>query len=170
MTREELEDLVWELPSIRHSQIDFPEIQRMSDQQLKEMLAGTTNLTRESKRVIRPFRQPRSPSRLLSVDYIERDGELMRSEIWMSGAATHQVVKPCGKRVYWRGRTISASILLHWIRTGELVQRVPKPVGLKPYRAVVWIDGKAKHLGYFATQEARDEAVMLAKLGIFPSG
>lgn len=170
MTREELEDLVWELPSVRHSQIDFPEIQRMSDQQLKELLAGTTNLTKESKRVIRPFRQPRSTSRLLSVDYIEQNGELMRSEIWMSGAATHQVVRRCGKRVYWRGRTISASILLHYLRTGEIVQRVPKPVGLKPYRAVVRINGKAKHLGYFATQEARDEAVALAKLGIFPSG
>ena len=40
----------------------------------------------------------------------------------------------------------------------------------KRHRAVVRRGREVVHLGYFATQEERDTAVGLAKLGIFPNG
>jgi len=70
----------------------------------------------------------------------------------------------CGERVQWRGRTVSASIVLHWLRSGEIVARVPREA--KPFRAVVRVGGKVKHLGRFATEAERDTAVFSFRLGV----
>lgn len=159
MTRHELEDAVWERIKDRMPTLDFSDIEQWSDERLRSYLDP-------DKRIIapRPITVVRR-YRLMNSDYLERQGKLVRVEQWSDGThieVRETVVKT--QRVRWRGRTVSQSIVLHYLRTGELVERVPKPIGLKPYRAVVWLNGKPKHLGYFATKEERDAAIVNAKL------
>ena len=61
----------------------------------------------------------------------------------------------------------AASILRHFLTTGEWVKRVPAPVR---YRARVRTPEGLMHLGYFATQEERNAAIFAYRLGIFPMG
>lgn len=164
MTRHELEDAVWELPHIKNSSIDFSEIEAMSDDRLLELLNGTKRISQRSRKhkSIKWY--------LTNIEYVERNSELWRIETFSNGWQTDQRLRKCAQRVLWRGKHTSASILLHYLRTGELVQRVPKAHGLKPYRAVVRLGDRVKHLGYYSSKEERDEAVALAKMGILPTG
>lgn len=99
--------------------------------------------------------------RLESFDYVEsKSGNLVRRETYSDQSV---VYVRCGERVQFEGKTVSASIVLHWLRTGERVTRVPRPV--KPYRAVVREGIRIVHLGRFATREERDAAVLMHRLG-----
>jgi hypothetical protein len=104
-----------------------------------------------------------------------REDKLVRVERWnvpvpnetLTGEvlALREYVKPCGARVMWEGRLISASILRHFIETGEWVTRAPKGER-KPFRAQVRQGEKLVHLGYFATREERDATIFAFKLGV----
>ena len=159
MTRYELEDAVWIRIKDKMPTLDFSELEQWSDDRLRSYLDP-------NKRIIapRPVTVVRR-YRLLHIDYLERQGNLVRVEHWSNGSRTEvrETMVKTG-RVRWRGRTVSQSIVLHYLRTGEIVERVPKPIGLKPYRAVVRVGDKVKHLGYFATKEERDAAIVNAKL------
>lgn len=159
MTRHDLEDAVWKKLKDQVPDLDFAELESWSDDRLQSYLTPDA-------RVIRPRSEPKVYKyKLIYSDYIERQGNLVRVEQWSNGSRTEvreSVVVT--ERVRWRGRTVSQSIVLHYLRTGEVVERVPKPIGLKPYRAVVRIGDKVKHLGYFSTEEERDAAIVNAKL------
>ena len=159
MTRHELEDAVWNKIKDKRPDLDFTDIERWSDERLQSYLSPDA-------RVIRPRAEPKVYKyKLIYSDYIERDGRLVRIEQWSNGSRTEvREVPVIVERVRWRGRVVSTSIVLHYLKTGELVERVPKPIGLKPYRAVVRIGKTVKHLGYFATKEERDAAIVNAKL------
>lgn len=110
--------------------------------------------------------------------FIEEDGHLVRVESWLpvfhsdAGYISEEEKKikefkiRVGKQVLYQGRLISSSILLHFLRTGEWVKRVPKERGgpQNPFRAVVWDGERMIHLGCFPTQEERDAAVLGWKL------
>lgn len=171
MNRADLEETVWKLPRIQESGIDFADIEDMTDSELYALLGQKKpqNKPKPSKR--EPVaRYPRP--RCVSSEFVEIDGRLMRREKWERvgpfGVSHEFINAPVGNRVQWRGRTVAASIVLHWLRTGEVVARVPRTV--KPFRGVVRVGGRVVHLGYFATEAERAEAVALAKLGIYPTG
>jgi len=93
---------------------------------------------------------------------------LMRCESWRHFASDGSVTSrdifvPVGSRLMWRGRVVSASIVLHWLRTGEVVARVPR-ADKKPFRAIVRDGAKTKHIGYFATEGERDAAILNYRL------
>ena len=75
---------------------------------------------------------------------------------------------PAPARVNYPGKGyVSATIVAHYLMTGQWVKRVP--VGaVKRFQAKVRIGGKRISLGYFATREERDCAVGLARLGVLP--
>lgn len=170
MNRTELEEAVWQLPRIQESGIDFAELESMTDSELLALL-GHKKPPKKEKPKREPVKRYPAP-RCVSFEYVEREGRLMRLEKWQhwgaGGSWFSTVAAPVGKRVQWQGRTVSASLVLHWVRTGEMVQRVPRAA--KPFRGLVRVAGRLVHLGYFATVEERAEAVGLAKLGIFPNG
>ncbi len=176
MDRQELEDVVWELPSIQQSGIDFDVIESMTDAELHELLNPTKPAPVAIEKPAKPARVAKTQlpaPRCTGFEYIERGSRLIRRETWEhwndAGSWTTVENVTCGNRVQWNGRTVSASIVLHWLRTGETVKRVPR-VAAKRFRGVVRVGETVKHVGYFSTAEERDRAVMMAKLGIYPNG
>ena len=114
--------------------------------------------------------------------YFEKGGELWFTETYVRYCpVTRQLLRetspPCKAprqvtHPEWHGR-ISASVVLHWLRTGEKVRgKVPQPrtKPLKRYRARLRVNGDMISLGYYATPEERDAVVSLARMGIFPEG
>lgn len=62
-----------------------------------------------------------------------------------------------------RGR-VRASIVKHWLQTGEWVERLPvERKEVKPFRAQIRVNGERVSLGYYATREERDAAVRFFK-------
>lgn len=171
MNRTELEEAVWQLPRVQESGIDFAELESMTDSELLALL-GHKKPPKKEKPKREPVKRYPAP-RCVSFDFAEREGRLVRLEKWQhwgaGGSWFSTVTAPVGKRVQWQGRTVSASLVLHWVRTGETVKRAPREA-VKPFRALVRVAGKLRHVGYFATEAERAEAVALAKLGIFPNG
>ena len=111
--------------------------------------------------------------------YFEQDGELWYSDTYVRYCAvTRQLLRetsPARKaprqvtHPAFHGR-VSASIVLHWLRTGEKVDKVPtaRSRQLKRYRARLRVNGDLISLGYYATPDERDAVVSLARMGIFP--
>lgn len=183
--RAKLEDRIFDL-----SNLDMSDIEAMSDDDLIDWMTRH-ELAKQAQAVeaeqIKPEREPvprsreRAPrvKRIQSVKtgetFIEKNGKLYRREVWTSfdmlGNESERTIDiACGQRVHIDGRLVSASIALHWVRTGEWVARVPKPpkAPAKPFRAVVRHEGKTKHIGCFATAEERDAAIFSFKLGLTP--
>jgi hypothetical protein len=158
MNRESLVELVYE-----RTELDANVIDDLTENQMRDIL-GLNNPEpdappRERKR--RPIHARAVVPKLLSFEFAEYRGALVRMETFNNG----DVVRVhCGDRVQWRGRTVSAGIVLHWLRTGETVARVPRKP--KPFRAVVRVGGKVKHLGRFATEAERDAARFAFRLGV----
>lgn len=75
---------------------------------------------------------------------------------------------PAPARVNYPGKGyVSATIVAHYLMTGQWVKRVPVSAA-KRFQGRVRINGRQVSLGYFATREERDCAVGLARLGVFP--
>ena len=100
--------------------------------------------------------------RVARVEVVQRDGERFTREV--------EHFAPCGGRVRFGGRVYSAAVVLHYLQTGELVERVPRAKVAPRYRARVRDGARVVHLGYFATVEERDAAVFAYRLGISPNG
>jgi hypothetical protein len=141
--------------------LDFDQIEQLSDTKLREMLGLTVEPVKPEK----PVRDvaPRTKPVMTGFEFVEHEGTLHRIETWTHGLTDQRLRIRCGATVRFDGRTVSASIVLHWLRTGELVKRVPR--GRKTWQAAVRVDGKVKHLGRFATVEERDAAVFAFRLG-----
>lgn len=150
MNHDQLVELVYKLPHLSH--IDFDVIESLSSTRLRNLLKPVEPAPRKAE--------------LISSTFIEVDGKLKRCEIWKTfkaGASSEvEHVIPCGSQVTWNGQVVRASIVLHWVRTGETVKRAPKVA--KPFRAVVRVGATVKHLGYFLTEAERDGAIFMHKL------
>lgn len=161
--REALEDAVIDM----YPAIDMDAVEMLSNDQLVNMLQMKQG-KRESVVSVKPVKVKARWVKVTS-SYQVRNGMLVFVELWRSpGGVEHEHIAESGARVVYEGRTMSASILKHYLITGEWVKRVPKP---KKHRAVVRVGQKVMHLGYFATQSERDAAVLSHKLqNVSPSG
>ena len=164
--REALEDKVYDL----HAELDMTEIQRMSDAHLM----GLINLSRPNNQSLldqpkqtkqsKPARVTIAKWQKVSAAYEVRDGQLCMVEQWRKNGIISEKVELCKTRVTYDGKQVSASILMHYITTGEWIKRLVKPA--KPFKAVVYANGKTMHLGYFATLDQKEAAIFAFKLGI----
>lgn len=169
MTRDELLDAVDE--KTNHS-YDFDILEMMTDEQLHHILNPEPEKPTPVKPVppVKPRRRKTlaEPPRRDSWEYVEHLGRLCRLEHWSDGS---EATIPCGERVPFEGRTVSAGLVLHWLRTGERMQRVPKPQKIK---AAIRVGSRVYHLGRFATIEEATEAKAAARfrvsLGLNPVG
>jgi hypothetical protein len=161
--RETLEDKVYEL----HAELDMTDIQRMSNDQLTNLI----NLSRPDNRNLVDQHKPVKVARAakpqwqkVSATYEVRDGQLVLVEQWRKNGIVSEKIELCKPRVTYEGKQVSASILMHYLRTGEWIKRVVKPS--KPFKAVAYANGKTVHIGYFATIEQKEAAIFAFKLGI----
>jgi hypothetical protein len=145
--------------------LDFDVIEGFTDTQLREMIG----LNAEPVKPVRDVREvtPSIKPVMTGFEFVEHDGALHRVETWLQGTIERRVRVRCGATVRFQDRAVSASIVLHWLRTGELVKRVPRE--RKTWQAAIRVDGKVKHLGRFANREERDAAVLMYRLGFVPS-
>jgi hypothetical protein len=140
--------------------LDFDQIEGLTDSQLRELLG----LNAEPVKPEKPPRieSPKIKPLMIGYEFTEHEGALYRLETWRMGDAEQRVRVKCANTVKFEGRSVSASIVLHWLRTGELVRRVPRE--RKTWQAAIRENGKVKHLGRFATKEQRDAVVLMYRL------
>lgn len=165
-SHDELVEKVFNLP--RFAEIDFDIIDMMPDTKLREILGiPEAQPVRKNKRGRTPKPLIRKPHCVES-EFIELNGQLMRREVWRRYSFDNRFVDeiykvPCAASVLWEGRRVSAGVVLHWLRTGEKLPRLTKQ--RKPYRARVrGAGGALVHLGYFASSEERDAAILNYRL------
>lgn len=169
MNREQMEDAVF----AKHDQYDMSMIEMMTDAQLREILGLTK--TPEPEKPKQPREQIEKPSRsvMTGFEFVEYDGELHRVETWVQNDIESKVRVKCANTVRFNGRTVAASIVLHWVRTGELVKRAPRAPKVR-YQAAIRSGGRVIHLGRFETREAveaaKDAAKFRLSLGLSPIG
>ena len=168
MNREQMEDAVF-----AKTDLDMSVIEGFTDSQLQELLG--TNKPAETVEPKQPRPQIEKPSKsvLTGFEFVEHENELHRVETWVQSGAESKVRVKCASTVRFQGRTVAASIVLHWLRTGEIVKRVPR-VKVKRFQAAIRHDGRVVHLGRFDSREAVEAAKTAAKfrisLGLSPIG
>lgn len=166
LNRTALEDAVFNL----YPDLDMSDIERMPSDKLEWMI-DIKRQRRDKPRPEKPHKKPPAVWEKTGTGYEVREGVLVHVEKWRisneAGETVREYVQHCGERVYYDGRMVSASILRHFLTTGQWVRRVPKP---RRFRAVVRDGRRVVHLGYFATAEEREAAIFAYKLGIFPNG
>jgi hypothetical protein len=166
MTREQLEDAVF-----NRTGADMDLIQMMSEAQLLDVLNPSTTATPaprppkpSAQRVAKP-----APPVLLDSELIDHNGHLCRRLTYSHGPAC---IVRTGERVHFEGRTVSAALVLHYLRTGERVARLPRVV--KTHQAAIRHNGRVLHLGRFASKAdavaARDAARLRVSFGLDPLG
>ena len=166
-THDEMVELVFNLP--RFAEIDFDVIDGLSDSKLREILRipePGAPVERKNNRGRKPKPFIRKPERV-DVEFVDREGALFKKETWRKYSVDGRWADDvffirCGARVMWEGRSVSAGLVLHWLRTGERLPRLSKP--RKPFKAAVRVGAKVKHLGYFASKEEREAAVLMYRL------
>ena len=161
MNREQMEDAVF----AKHDQYDMSMIEMMTDAQLCDILGLTK--TPEPEKPKQHREQPEKPTRsvMTGFEFVEHEGELHRVETWVQNSIESKVRVKCSNTVRFNGRTVSASIVLHWLRTGELVKRAPRTSGVR-YQAAIRVGGRVIHLGRFDSREAVEAAKVAAKFRI----
>lgn len=160
MNREELEDAVYEMTGQ-----DMYLIESMTDAELLAILRPAEPAKQKPKvkkvAIVKPVET-------CSIEYVEHKGALHKIERYTFRPSIRVA---CGDRVQFEGRTVSASIVLHWLRTGEMVKRVPR---VKKIKAAIRVGGRVVHLGRFdsreAVQAAKDAAKFRISLGLSPIG
>lgn len=141
--------------------LDFNQLESLTDSQLRELL----DLSKPDDAPVKP--KPRAiRAELIGFEFVEHEGALFRLETWCTGSIEQRVRVRCGATVRFQDKTVSSSIVLHWLKTGELVKRVPR--ARKQFQAAVRVGDKVKHLGRFATREERDAAILTYRLN--PAG
>lgn len=160
MNREELEDAVYEMTGQ-----DMDLIESLTDAELREILRPRESVKQKPRvkkaAIVKPVET-------CSIEYVEHEGALHKIERYTFRPSVRVA---CGDRVQFEGRTVSASIVLHWLRTGEIVKRVPR---VRKIKAAIRHNGRVIHLGRFATREevqaAKDAAKFRILVGLSPIG
>lgn len=168
MTRDELMEAAYNLTGA-----DFDLIEGMTDAQLRDILEPSTTATPATPAPVaaKPSTTATKPAPpvLLDAELIEHNGHLCRRLTYSHGPAC---IVRTGERVQFEGRTVSAALVLHYLRTGERVARLPRVV--KRHQAAIRHNGRVVHLGRFATEAeavaARDAARLRVSLGLNPLG
>lgn len=145
--------------------LDFDQLELLTDSQLRELL-GLNNKPAKPEKQIKPVAPSKPKPLMIGYEFMEHGGALFRLETWRTGSIEQRVRVKCPQTVKFNGRSVSASIVLHWLRTGELVKRVPR--ARKQFQAAVRVGAKVIHLGRFATCEERDAVVLTYRLN--PAG
>lgn len=164
LTREQLEDRAYDKTG---AGMDL--IEGMTDAQLLHILGlSDTPAPKKPKPSTTAPAKP-APPVLLDTELIEHNGHLCRRLTYSHGPAC---IVRTGERVLFEGRTVSAALVLHYLRTGERVARLPRAI--KAHRAVIRHNGRVIHLGRFATEAeavaARNAARLRVSLGLNPLG
>ena len=149
--------------------LDMDLIDTLTNEQLKDIL----ELNRAPSETAKP--EPVKPARrktiqtaphIVSLEYVERDGALFALRTFSDDS---QSLLPAADRVQFQGRTVSAAIVLHWVRTGEILPRAPRAKRTR-YQAAIRHNGRVIHLGRFNTieeaQAAKADARFKLSLGI----
>lgn len=161
MNRLQLEDAVFDKTGY-----DMDIIEGFTDSQLRDILRNNEPVKPEAQ--TKPTRETVQPLKRVAVEYVEHEGKLHRLERFANGDSVRVL---CGERVRFDGRIVCASIVLHWLRTGEMVRRVPRA---KKIKAAIRHNGRVIHLGRFDTREAVEAAKTAAKfrisMGLEPIG
>ncbi len=162
MDRAQLIDLAFD-----NTTLDGDVIDGLTDDQLRELLnLQDINPARPDKPRKQRTRKPLVIHPTIErVDYVIGKGDTLVRKFTFTDESITYV--RCGERVTFEGKQVSASIVLHWLKTGEWVTRTPRVA--KPYRAVIREGRTVKHLGRFATKEERDAAIVNHKLGFVPT-
>lgn len=166
MTRDDMLEAVY-----NRTGADFDIVEMMSDAQLRDILhPGTRAAPATVARKPKPQRPATpAPPVLIDTELIEHNGHLCRRLTYSRGPVA---IVRTGERVQFEGRTVSAALVLHYLRTGERVARMPRAT--KNHRAVIRHNGRVIHLGRFATEAeamaARDAARLRVSLGLNPTG
>jgi len=166
MTIDQLREAVYNLTGA-----DFDLIEGMTETQLRDILEPSTTATPaprppkpSAQRVAKP-----APPVLLETELIDHNGHLCRRLTYSHGPAC---IVRTGERVQFEGRTVSAALVLHYLRTGERVARLPRVA--KTHQAAIRHNGRVLHLGRFASKAeavaARDAARLRVSLGLNPMG
>lgn len=173
INREALEDAVYDY----YPDLDMYQIEKMETGKLqwlidikhgKHVAPGSKPKTETTKTT-----KHKTVCKKTGSTYEIRGNELMYVETWRTsnaaGQTTREYLQQPGARVSYDGRMVSASLLKHYLLTGEWVKRVPKP--RKPYKAQFRKGSRVVYLGLYETIEDRDAAIFAYKLGIFnPTG
>lgn len=164
LTREQLEDRAYDKTG---AGMDL--IEGMTDAQLLHILGlSDTPAPKKPKPSTTAPAKP-APPVLLETELIDHNGHLCRRLTYSHGPAC---IVRTGERVLFEGRTVSAALVLHYLRTGERVTRLPRAI--KAHRAVIRHNGRVIHLGRFATEAeavaARNAARLRVSLGLNPLG
>lgn len=163
LTREQLEDLACDKTGL-----DMPDVMHLSDKEL-EHLAGLSEPTATPAPRKPRTPAPAKPARpiMLGAELIDHNGALHRRIEYSDRSVA---IVRTGERVLFEGRTVSAALVLHYLRTGERVTRMPRSV--KTHQAAIRHNGRVIHLGRFATAAealaARDAARMRIAIGLDP--
>ena len=163
-TRDQLEDL-----SIARAGFSIGEVQCMDWPELIRYAEIDEPPKPEKPRKRREkIEKPPRPY-LLGAELIAHNGQLCRRLSYSNGSTA--IVKT-GERVEFEGRTVSAALVLHYLQTGERLQRIPR--AKKTHQAAIRHNGRVLHLGRFASKAeavaARDAARLRVSLGLNPLG
>ena len=147
--------------------LDMDLIDAMTDEQLRDILElsrkpENPEPVNNAPAIVqpvppKPLKVIKKAPRIISTEYVEHEGALFVLRTFSDGS---EALVRTGERVRFNGRVVSASIVLHWVRTGEIVPRAPR---VKKTRAIVRAGERVIHLGYFATPEAAEAAKRDAK-------
>ena len=165
MNRESLIELAFQ-----QTELDGDVIDGLTDTQLMELLGLQPAEPVESSKPAKP-RKRRARKQYVKAPKIERvefvigkGGALVRKMTLSDESITYV---RCGERVTFQGKQVSASKVLHWLKTGDWVDRAPRTA--KPFRAVVREGRTVKHIGRYATEEERNSALVNYQLGFVPN-
>jgi hypothetical protein len=166
--RESLEDKVYDL----YSELDMSDIQQMTNKELTDLINLKMVLRNDRPETIKYTKPAVLKWIKVNAVYEVRNDQLVFVETWRKNGIDSERIETCKTRVTYEGKQVSASLLKHYLVTGEWVKRMVKPS--KPFKAVVYANGKSLHLGYFATLEERDAAIFAYKhrnnLNVSPNG
>jgi len=165
MNREALIELAFQ-----QTTLDGDVIDGLTDTQLLELLGLQPVAPVEPSKPAKPRKrrtrkQYVKAPKIERVDFVIGKGETLVRKMTLSDESITYV--RCGDRVTFQGKQVSASIVLHWLKTGDWVDRAPKVV--KPYRAVIREGRAVKHIGRYATEQERDSALVNYHLGFVPN-
>lgn len=168
MKREALIELAFQ-----QTELDGDVIDGLTDTQLLELLGlqpvapvAPVEPSKPAKPRKRRTRKPHVIApKIERVEFVIGKGETLVRKMTLSDESITYV--RCGDRVTFQGKQVSASIVLHWLKTGDWVDRAPKIA--KPYRAVVREGRTVKHIGRYATEQERDSALVNYQLGFVPN-
>ena len=171
--RMRLEDKVCDLYGL-----DIPDVENLTTAALLEMIEQKQ--PSKPAKPAKPIEQRQAPPKPKTIRvepqsigeaFVVQDGKLYRRIVTrhiLGQFESEQVfLAPTGKQIRFQGRVYLCSHISHYLITGSWPVRLVKPgAKVQRYRGRVRTSNGLVHLGYFATEQERDEAVFKFRLGL----